>query len=242
MKIGGQAIAVVLPESYGLIPAWYAQPDATGESKLNTLAQELALLLLPDATVDEFAAARTIDLSHWLLSSELTAETMQLALAFSTADGRQGQAHVIWPLTNPSAALALGRAEQEQAASEQSGQGGWQEVSPQFSAALSSSGSGGSEEETPLPPYSRNLLRISVPVTVTLAEKRQSVSRIVELGPGSIIQFDKSCDELLDLEVGGHKIGVGEAVKVGDKFGLRLTLLTVPEERLLPLSPPNRLA
>ena len=61
------------------------------------------------------------------------------------------------------------------------------------------------------------------------------MARIIELGPGSIIQFDKPCEDLLELEVGGHKIGKGEAVKVGDKFGLRLTSLIVPEERYVPV-------
>ena len=72
-----------------------------------------------------------------------------------------------------------------------------------------------------LPPYTRSLLHIRVPVVVTLARKRQALGRIVELGPGSIIQFDKSCEEMLELSVGDHPIASGEAVKVGDKFGLR---------------------
>ena len=86
-----------------------------------------------------------------------------------------------------------------------------------------------------LPPYTRSLLRIKVPVVVTLAENRQPLHRIVELGPGSIIQFDKSCEETLDLSVGEHTIASGEAVKVGDKFGLRITSIILPEERFLSL-------
>ena len=86
-----------------------------------------------------------------------------------------------------------------------------------------------------LPPYSKSLLRIRVPVVVTLAEKRQPISRIIELGPGSIIQFDKSCEEMLDLDVGDHRVAQGEAVKVGDKFGLRITSIVLPEERFEPV-------
>ncbi len=88
-----------------------------------------------------------------------------------------------------------------------------------------------------LPAYTRSLLKISVPVIVTLAEKRQPLKRIIELGPGAIIQFDKSCDETLDLQVGEHRVAVGEAVKVGDKFGLRITSMALPEERFEPLRP-----
>ena len=82
-----------------------------------------------------------------------------------------------------------------------------------------------------LPAYTRSLLRIEVPVVVTLAAKKQSIGQIVELGPGSIIHFDKSCEEMLDLNVGDRRIAQGEAVKVGDKFGLRVTSVVLPDER-----------
>jgi flagellar motor switch/type III secretory pathway protein FliN len=88
-----------------------------------------------------------------------------------------------------------------------------------------------------LPPYTRSLLHIRLPVVVTLAEKRQPLGRIVELGPGSIIQFEKSCEEMLQLSVGNHPVARGEAVKVGDKFGLRITSITLPEERFHAVRP-----
>jgi flagellar motor switch protein FliN/FliY len=82
-----------------------------------------------------------------------------------------------------------------------------------------------------LPGYIRSLLRIELPVMVTLAAKKQSIGKIVELGPGAIIQFAKSCEEMLDLEVNGQPIAQGEPVKVGDKFGIRLTSVMLPDER-----------
>jgi flagellar motor switch protein FliN/FliY len=84
-----------------------------------------------------------------------------------------------------------------------------------------------------LPLYARSLLKIKVPVVVTLAKAKQPVSRIIELGPGSLIQFDKPCDEMLSLEVGNQAVAVGEAVKVGDKFGLRVSSMILPDERFL---------
>ncbi|HVX11713.1 MAG TPA: FliM/FliN family flagellar motor switch protein [Pirellulales bacterium] len=86
-----------------------------------------------------------------------------------------------------------------------------------------------------LPSYARSLLRIKVPVIVTLAAKKQPIGRIVELGPGSIIQFDKSCEEMLEMHVNDQLVAEGEAVKVGDKFGIRLTSLVVPGERFKPV-------
>jgi flagellar motor switch protein FliN len=90
-----------------------------------------------------------------------------------------------------------------------------------------------------LPVYARNLLHVQVPVTVTLAVKKQPVKQILELAPGSLIQFEKSCEETLELCVGEHRIGRGLAVKVGEKFGLRVDHLTPPSERLKSLRPPE---
>src|SRR5687768_6865111 len=86
-----------------------------------------------------------------------------------------------------------------------------------------------------LPSYSRSLLKIKVPVTVTLASERQPLSRILELGPGAIIQFEKSCEEQLEMEVNGEKVAVGEAVKVGDKFGIRISSMILPPEHYVPI-------
>jgi len=86
-----------------------------------------------------------------------------------------------------------------------------------------------------LPSYSRSLLKIRVPVSVTLATTKLSIGDIVEMVPGTILQFEKMCDETLSLEVGGHRVAEGETVKVGDKFGLRLTAMILPAERFLPV-------
>ena len=82
-----------------------------------------------------------------------------------------------------------------------------------------------------LPAYARSLLRIRVPVTVSLAETKLPLSRVTDLAPGSIIQFNKSCDGALKVEIGDQEIAEGEAVKVGDKFGLWITSMSLPEER-----------
>ena len=88
-----------------------------------------------------------------------------------------------------------------------------------------------------LPSYTRSLLRIKVPVRVTLATTSQPVSRILDLGPGTILHFNKPYDEPLVLSVGRCDVALGEAVKVGDKFGLRLTSMVMPEEKFEPLKP-----
>ena len=67
-------------------------------------------------------------------------------------------------------------------------------------------------------------------VSVTLAAQRTSVQEIIELGPGAIIKFSKTCDEPLELCVGNLPVAIGEVVKVGDKFGLRVGRLVQTRE------------
>ena len=90
-------------------------------------------------------------------------------------------------------------------------------------AVASSEGAAATTEAASLPSYARGLLEIRVPVHVTLASQRKSIQEITELGPGSIVKFDKTCDEPLELLVGDRPLAYGEVVKVGDKFGLRIS-------------------
>lgn len=69
----------------------------------------------------------------------------------------------------------------------------------------------------------QRILRLSVPVIVKLAERRLSLSEVLRLGNGSILEFFKSFDEPLELMINNKVIGLGEAVKVGENFGLKIT-------------------
>ena len=55
---------------------------------------------------------------------------------------------------------------------------------------------------------------------------------MLDLSLGSILEFEKSHDEPLELLVNNSRIGHGEAVKVGENFGLRLTGVRPPRERV----------
>jgi flagellar motor switch protein FliN/FliY len=69
----------------------------------------------------------------------------------------------------------------------------------------------------------KRILNLQVPIIVRLAERKLNVNEVMRLGTGAIIEFFKSSDEPLELLVNNKVIGVGEAVKVGENFGLRLT-------------------
>jgi flagellar motor switch protein FliN/FliY len=74
-----------------------------------------------------------------------------------------------------------------------------------------------------LPPDLRRTLKIQVPLIVRLAHKKMPTAQVVNLAPGSIIEFDKGADEPLDLMTNNTCIGYGSPVKVGENFGIRVT-------------------
>lgn len=76
------------------------------------------------------------------------------------------------------------------------------------------------------------ILKLKVPVIVRLAQKKMPVSEIMRLSLGSVLEFDQSVDEPLKLLVNNSVVGEGEAVKVGEKFGLRVTQIGDVHERI----------
>jgi flagellar motor switch protein FliN len=234
LNLGSVAAVMMIPEATQLLPAWYSAPDATGVSKLATLAQELGMLLLPeDCMPEDFSALAVDDLAAALARGELAPQASAVTLTLTSA-GRAETAFLIWPVANPKAMAAV-----QTTAS----------VAPVETAVPASTSAATAAADTPLrihadtleealpklPAYTRSLLKIRVPIVVTLASSKQPLNRIIELAPGSIIPFDKSCEDTLSLEVNNHEVAIGEAVKVGDKFGLRITSMILPPERFLPL-------
>ncbi len=81
------------------------------------------------------------------------------------------------------------------------------------------------------------IMQIEVPVIVKLAECQLPLGRIVRLTTGAIIEFDKPADAPLDLMINNKCIGVGQAVKVGENFGLRIAQIGTLREKIEALRP-----
>ena len=64
------------------------------------------------------------------------------------------------------------------------------------------------------------ILKLNVPVIVRLGHRRMPLGDVLKLTPGSIVELAKSADAPLDLMVNNCQIGTGNAVKVGEQFGL----------------------
>jgi flagellar motor switch protein FliN/FliY len=242
LTIGGAGFALAIPESSGLLPAWYAAPDATGESKLSTLAQELSMLLVPETlAADKFEARRVPSLQAALDAASVAADAALVVMPL-TSGPKEGVLSLVWPLAAPAKAFAAEAASQPaDAASSASQPAATANPAPQTPPPHAASHRPRSPVQScsELPHYSRSLLRIAIPVSVHLATKKETVQEVVEIVPGAIIKFDKGCDELLQMVIGGQPVAEGEAVKVGDKFGFRVSKMLLPREHFIPVRRPR---
>jgi flagellar motor switch protein FliN/FliY len=76
------------------------------------------------------------------------------------------------------------------------------------------------------------LLDVPLEVNVELGRTRMTIQDLLTLGPGSVIELDKVAGEALDILVNGRLVARGEAVVVNDKFGIRITDIVSPQERI----------
>lgn len=76
------------------------------------------------------------------------------------------------------------------------------------------------------------LFDVTLPLVVELGRTRLSVREILDLGPGSIIELDKLAGEPVDLYVNDVLFARGEVVIIEENFGIRITEIVSPEERM----------
>lgn len=76
------------------------------------------------------------------------------------------------------------------------------------------------------------VMEIPVELTVELGRTKVPIGNVLQLAHGSVIELDAMASEPMDVYVNGLLIAQGEVVIVNDKFGLRLTDIVTPAERI----------
>lgn len=76
------------------------------------------------------------------------------------------------------------------------------------------------------------IMDIPVQLTVELGRTRLTIKNILQLGQGSVIELDGLAGEPMDIFVNGYLIAQGEVVVVDDKYGIRLTDIITPSDRI----------
>jgi flagellar motor switch protein FliN/FliY len=190
---------------------------------------------------EDFQAAVLQNLMQGLRRAEPDLKAGYLELTITKSDGKTVSAFMVWPIMEPGKLLEEPKAEEIPTIPGPPTFGGNEpnfigQGAPNFNPFADS------EFGAPipvkhrsvddLPGFSRSVLKVKIPVAAVLTRAKKPIKTILELGVGSVIQFDKSCDELLEVEVGQTTtIATAEAVKVGDKFGFRINTVLLPEER-----------
>lgn len=76
------------------------------------------------------------------------------------------------------------------------------------------------------------IMDIPVKLSVELGRTRLTIKQLLELAQGSVVELDGLPGEPMDILINGYLIAQGEVVVVEDKFGIRITEIITPSERL----------
>ena len=80
------------------------------------------------------------------------------------------------------------------------------------------------------------VLDVPVRLTAELGRTRITIKTLLQLAPGSVVELDGLAGEPMDLFVNGYLIAQGEVVVVGEKYGIRVTDIVTPSERMQKLN------
>ena len=78
----------------------------------------------------------------------------------------------------------------------------------------------------------RVLENIDVKLTVEVGSAELKIKELLRLNEGSVIELDRLAGDPLDILINGTMIAKGEVVMVGERFGIRFTEVTNPENRV----------
>lgn len=80
------------------------------------------------------------------------------------------------------------------------------------------------------------IMDIPVKLTVELGRTRITIKQLLELAQGSVIELEGLAGEPMDILINGYLIAQGEVVVVDDKYGIRITEIITPSERVQKLN------
>ena len=80
------------------------------------------------------------------------------------------------------------------------------------------------------------VLDVPVQLTAELGRTRITIKSLLQLSQGSVVELDGLAGQPMDVFINGYLIAQGEVVVVNDKFGIRLTDIITPSERMQKLN------
>lgn len=123
-------------------------------------------------------------------------------------------------------------------ADEKTGNGSEDAMADEWAAAMAEDNSSGTAEAAAAPvehsgsPDLDVILDIPVQISMEVGSTSITIRNLLQLNQGSVIELDRLAGEPLDVLVNGTLIAHGEVVVVNDKFGIRMTDVISPSERI----------
>jgi len=208
---GESAAVLLIPERLPL-PEWWQKPTKSERARLDTLPMELGTAILPVRVIaDRFATSAVPNLFK-AISAVTEPATQRIAWTIA-GSAEPCPAWLFFPTAFPDF------------------------PDDAYSSVASPAAAARNEalREARRRQLLNTLLRLSVPVRVRLADKRFPLRQLLALSPGGILAFDKPCEDLLELCVNNRVHCRGEAVKIGERIGLKVNQLGPPPGRVSPL-------
>jgi flagellar motor switch protein FliN/FliY len=75
------------------------------------------------------------------------------------------------------------------------------------------------------------VMDVPIELTVEIGRKTMKIAEVLTLGPGSILELDKASGEPLDVFLNNRCVARGEAVVIGDRYGVRITEVFAMDEK-----------
>lgn len=177
-------------------------------------------LLVGDLVDGDLVQVLTLDLARRLGAATLEATAVQPPPSQATA--AQGRA--------PAAgAAAPAQSQGRMPGGTPTAPGGSQQPVAVQAAAFPDLGRGASGSE---PQNIDMIMDVPLQITVELGRTRKQIREVLSLGPGSVVELDKLAGEAVDVLVNGKLVAKGEVVVIDENFGVRITDIVSPAERV----------
>lgn len=211
----GFGILCLIPADLPL-PDWYLTPNDSQASQLQTLPMEWSVGMVPmELEPVEEKTLTCENLRAHLEASQPTETARMLELSATVAGGESSATiHLVMPVTNPITEQSADEnaATDDAAAADQTTQAAAATPEP---------------EPAPLDPaLAKRVARINkvpVHVIVRIAERKLELEQLRGIAPGALLMFDKPYDSPLDVYVDNRLYCRGEAVKIGETFGVKIS-------------------
>ncbi|MBI1313227.1 hypothetical protein GC176_18195 [bacterium] len=219
-QFGDEGAVCLIPESLP-IPDWYRSPSEGQANQLQTIGMEWSVGLFPlDLETTGFGSAATQSLKQQFekLAPVDDASVLEVQLRLPDSDEPTCSLLLVWPVTNPVLESVAPWPAPEQPAAM---------TPPQPASSARSTPPAVQKPEKSSAAtlgvrHSGRVLKVPVDLTVRIASKKVDVNQVRNITPGTLITFNKTCESLLDVFVADKLKFRGEAVKVGERFGIKI--------------------